>query len=96
MTIKAARAVVASSAAGAVAGFVTRPCCVGPAVLSVVGVSSVGLAELFAAHRAAFVGSGAAMLIATMWITFRRDGGCFNKSLAAVATLVGFAWSMRA
>jgi len=87
--------VVVSSAAGAAAGFLTRPCCVGPAVLSVVGVSSVGLAEMFAAHRAVLIAFGAVMLTSTLWINMRRGGGTFNKSIAAATTAIGFSWSMR-
>lgn len=87
--------IVVSSAAGAAAGFLTRPCCVGPAVLSVFGVSSVGLAEVFAAHRAVLMAFGGVTLAATLWINMRRDGGTFNKSIAAAATAIGFGWSMR-
>ena len=87
--------IVLSSAAGAAAGFLTRPCCVGPAVLSVLGVSSVGLAEMFAAHRAVLIALGGVMLTATFWISMGREGGTFNKSIASAATAIGFGWSMR-
>lgn len=87
--------IVVSSAAGAAAGFLTRPCCVGPALLSALGVSSVGLAEMFAEHRAVLVPFGGVMLTTTLWINIRRDGGWFNKSIAATATVLGFGWSMR-
>ena len=87
--------VVISSAVAAAAGFLTRPCCVGPAALSVLGVGSVGLAETFAAHRAAMMTLGGLMLTATLWINVRRDGGWLNKSIAAAATTLGFGWSMR-
>ena len=87
--------VVVSNAAGAAAGFLTRPCCVGPAVLSVLGVSSVGLVEMFAAHRPVLIALGAVMLTSTLWINMRRDGGWFNKSIATAATVIGFGWSMR-
>jgi len=86
---------VISSAIGATAGFLTRPCCAGPAVLSVLGVGSVGLAETFATHRAALITLGGLMLTATLWINVRRDGGWLNKSIAAAATTMGFGWSMR-
>ena len=87
--------IVASSAVGAAAGFLTRPCCVGPTVLSVLGVSTVGLAEAFAAYRPALIGVGGLMLAATLWVNVRRDGGWFNKAVAGAATAVGFGWSMR-
>ncbi len=44
----AALDVVGSGAMGAVAGFLTRPCCTVPAALSVAGVSSAGLADVLA------------------------------------------------
>ena len=67
--------IVAGSAVGAAAGFLTRPCCVGPAVLSVLGVGSVGLAEAFAAYRSAMIAVGGLMLAATLWANMRRYGG---------------------
>ena len=87
--------IVAGSAVGAAAGFLTRPCCVGPAVLSVLGVSSVGFAESFAAYRPALIGVGGLMLAATLWVNLRRDGGWFNKAVAGTATAIGFGWSTR-
>ncbi len=83
-----------SAVVGAVAGFLTRPCCVGPAALSVLGLGSTGLGEVVGAYRSVFVSVGGLMLVASMWITFRRDGGWFNKCLAAGATVWAFAWSM--
>ena len=78
---------------GAVAGFLTRPCCIGPAALSVMGVSSAGLGEVVGAYRPIFLSFGMLMPVVSIWITFRRDGGWFNKCLAACATVTAFAWS---
>ena len=86
--------VVGAGVIGAVAGFVTRPCCIGPAILSVAGVSSAGLGATLASYHTLFVSFGAVMLIASLWITLRRDGGWFNKALAASATILAFSWSM--
>jgi hypothetical protein len=86
--------VVGAGITGAVAGFVTRPCCIGPALLSLAGVSSAGLGAILATYHMLFVSLGAVMLIASMWITFRRDGGWFNKMLTASATVIAFSWSM--
>lgn len=93
--IRSTCGVVVSSAAGAAAGVLTRPCCVGPVVLSVLSVSSVGLADTFAAHRPALIAIGGVMLTATLWINIRRDGGWLNKTIATAATAIGFGWSMR-
>jgi hypothetical protein len=92
---KALSGVVVSSAAGALAGFLTRPCCVGPAALSLVGVSSVGLAQAVADYRPQLIAVGALVLAATLVINLRREGGWVNKCLAGSATLIGFGWSMR-
>ncbi len=86
--------VIRSTAAGAVAGFLTRPCCVGPAALSLAGVSSAGFAQTLMAYQTAFFGLSAAMLGASLWMNFRREGGWFNRALATVATLAAFAGSI--
>lgn len=82
--------VVRSGAVGAVAGFLTRPCCVGPAALSLAGVSSAGLAHALITYRSAFLSLSVAMLAGSIWINFRREGGWFNRILASVAALVTF------
>lgn len=87
--------VVVSSAAGAAVGFLTRPCCAGPALLSVLGVSSVGLADVFSTYRGLWMAVAGALLATTVWINVRRDGGWFNKSIAVSAAVLGFGWSMR-
>jgi hypothetical protein len=86
---------VFASVAGAVAGFLTRPCCVLPAAMSVAGVSSLGLAQIAMTYRPAFIGMSTVMLGAALWITYRREGGLFNKTLTAAATLAGFVLSLR-
>jgi hypothetical protein len=75
---------------GAIASFLTRPCCVIPAVMSAAGLGSAGVAQATVAYRPAFLGVSAVMLIGSFWITFRRDGGWFTKILAASATAIGF------
>lgn len=73
---------VAGSAAGAIAGFLMRPCCVGPLALSLLGVSSVGLADALVAHRLGLIATGGLALIATLVVSMRREGGWINKGLA--------------
>lgn len=85
--------VIANSIIGAVAGFLTRPCCVIPAALSVAGVGSAGLAQAAFVYRPAFLSVSAVMLASSVWLTFRRDGGWLQKALAAGATLTAFALS---
>lgn len=87
--------IVFGSISGAVAGFLTRPCCVLAAAMSLAGVSSVGLAQAAATYRPAFMSISAIMLFGALWTAFRRDGGLFNKVVAACATLIGFMLSLR-
>lgn len=80
-------------AIGAVAGFLTRPCCVIPAAMSIAGVGSAGLAQAVAAYPYPFLAASAVMLGCSMWLTFRRPGGWFLKTLSASATLIAFYFS---
>ena len=80
---------------GAVAGFLTRPCCVGPLLLSLAGVSSAGFATSIEAYRPALLLASAAMVLASLWFTLRREGGWFNRTLATGATVVAFFLSIR-
>ena len=87
--------VVFGSIVGVVAGFLTRPCCVVPAAMSLAGLSGVGFAQVVVTYRPAFMSVSIVMLVGALWTTFRRDGGLFNKVLAASATFVGFGMSLR-
>ena len=93
MIARRGAAAIAASIVGAAAGFVTRPCCIGPALVSMAGVSSAGLAVKIANYHTLFASLGAVMLTASMWMTFRREGGWFNKVLAASTTIIGFTWA---
>lgn len=87
--------IVVDSLVGAVAGFCTRPCCVIPAAMSLTGVSSVGFAQVAVTYRPVFLVVSTVMLLGALWTTFRREGGSFNKVLAAGATFAGFVLSLR-
>ena len=84
-----------STAMGAVVGFLTRPCCVIPAALSLGGVSTAGVGEVLASHRAAFLSAGSVMLTASLGMTFLRAGGWFGQSVTVAMTLIAFALWMR-
>lgn len=87
--------VLGSGLLGAVAGFLTRPCCVGPVLLSLVGVSSAGFASVVEAYRPLFLTTSAALVLASLWITFRRERGWPARILATTATLVAFFIAVR-
>jgi hypothetical protein len=84
---------IVGTVVGAVAGFLTRPCCVIPAALSLLGVGGAGLAQAIVAYRPALLSISAVLLTASIWMTFRREGGWFPKTLAASATILAFAFS---
>ena len=81
-------------AVGAVAGFLTRPCCAIPAAMSMAGIGSAGLAHAASANRPMFLSLSAVMLASSVWLTFRRPGGWFIKTLTACAMLIAFILSM--
>ena len=89
------RAAVSSGVVGALAGFLTRPCCIIPAALSLTGISAGGFAGVNVAYRSLFVAFSLAMMIASVWITFRREGGWINRSLSLAAVGVGFVAATR-
>ena len=81
---------ILSGVAAAIAGFLTRPCCVIPAAMSVAGVGSAGLAQAAVAYRPGFLAASIVMLSASLWMAARRQGGWFTKIVAVFAILVGF------
>jgi hypothetical protein len=66
--------VVMGGIVGAIAGFLTRPCCVIPVALSAAGFGSAGIARAAMVNRPAFMCASVLMLAGSMWMTFRREG----------------------
>lgn len=88
------RSVFSSSCGGVVAGVLTRPCCVIPAALSVAGISSASVVGAMVGP--VFLAFSAVTVLASLWMTFRREGGWFNRSLSVIAAVVGFVAAIRA
>jgi hypothetical protein len=84
------------TAAGAAVGFMLRPCCAGPALLSVFGVGGSSVAMFLASHRMLFLVLSTIMLVTSACINFRRRGGTFNKVLVLAATSAAFVIAARA
>lgn len=82
--------VVASAWWGSVGGFLTRPCCVVPAVLSVLGVGGAGLAQAAVTYRPVLLSVSVVVLATSLAMTFRREGGWIQKALSAIASLAAF------
>ena len=83
-------AMLHGTTAGAVVGFMLRPCCVGPALLSVLGVGGSSVAMFAASHRMPLLMVSAMMLVVSVLLNFRRSGGAFNKALVLAATCASF------
>jgi hypothetical protein len=81
--------------AGACVGFMLRPCCSGPALLSLFGAAGSSAAMLAATHRWLFLAVSTLLLIMSAFINFRRTGGALNKALVVVATCAAFFMSAR-
>lgn len=61
------------------AAFAASACCLGPAILALLGVSGVGFAARFAPYRPFFLAATAISLGAGFWFAYRRqrdDCGC--------------------
>ena len=87
--------VAGSSAMAGVAGMLTRPCCLAPALLSLSGGSAAGLGQVFASHHTVFAAVSAVMLIASVWMNIRWQAQAWNKWLAAAASLGAFLFVAR-
>ncbi len=87
--------VLHGTAAGAAVGFMLRPCCAGPALLSLFGVAGSSTATFAASHRLLFLALSAVMLFVSVFINFRRSGGAFNKALVLAATGLAFVFGAR-
>src|SRR2546423_14362083 len=62
------RPAMCSGVVAACAGFLTRPCCVLPAVLSFAGMGTAGLSNVVLAHRTALIFVSAALMGTSMWM----------------------------
>lgn len=69
-----------------ISGIVASACCIGPVVLSVLGVSGAGLFSKFESYRSYFIGVTVVLLGAAFYLTYRNkeviceDGTCKIKS----------------
>jgi hypothetical protein len=80
-----------SALAAGVAGFLTRPCCIVPAALSLAGVGSARLSSALTIYRTEFLLASAVLLGTSLMVNVRRDGGWFNKVLSVLGNMIAFA-----
>jgi hypothetical protein len=57
-----------------------RPCCGGPALLSMFGATGSSVAMFASSHRALFFVISTLMLLVSAVINFRRSGGTVRRS----------------
>ncbi|MEO7158071.1 MAG: hypothetical protein ABI039_10935 [Vicinamibacterales bacterium] len=79
-----------TSAMAAGAGVLTRPCCLGPALLSLFGGSAASLGHVFTNHQTAFAVLSGALLTYSVWVNIRVQTQGWNRWLAALATVGSF------
>ena len=82
---------VRAAVVAGLAGFLTRPCCVLPAVLALGGTTSAALTQSVAAHRPVFLAASALLLAGSLWMNVRWQTRPLNKWLAVVAAAASFA-----
>jgi len=85
------QAIVRSTLPAVCSGFLTRPCCVVPATLSLVGIGTAGLSAAIVAHRSSFLTASAILLLISLWMNLRQRGSVLNTSLTVFGTIVAFA-----
>jgi len=76
--------VLIGSSLGAIAtslvATVTTFCCVGPAVIAILGASGVLAAAKLAPYRPYFILGSVALLGWGFWLAYRPQGGCIGKT----------------
>ena len=77
--------------AAGVSGFLTRPCCIVPAAMSLAGVESARLSVAMMTYRFEFLMASAVLLGTSLVVNVRRDGGWVNKVLSVGASTIAFA-----
>jgi mercuric ion transport protein len=84
--------VVIGSSLGAIAsGLVstaTTVCCVGPAVVAVLGTSGVLAAGRLAPYRAYFIIGSIVLLGFGFWLAYRPKGGCIRETCTATSAKI--------
>lgn len=76
-------AVIGSSLGAIASGLVATAstfCCVGPAVIAVLGTSGVLAAAKLAPYRPYFIVASVVLLAIGFWLAYRPGGGCIGKT----------------
>jgi len=83
---------VIGSSLGAIASGVvataTTFCCVGPAVIAVLGTSGVLAAARLAPYRLYFIIGSVLLLGIGFWLAYRAQGGCIGKACTTTSAKI--------
>ena len=63
-------------------------CCVGPAVIAVLGTSGVVAAAKLAPYRPYFILGSVLLLGLGFWLAYRPQGGCIGKTCTTVSAKI--------
>jgi len=84
--------VVIGSSLGAIASGVAATasafCCLGPAVIAVLGTSGVIAAARLAPYRSYFILGSALLLGLGFWMAYRPQGGCIGKTCTSTSAKI--------
>lgn len=84
-------AVVGSSLGAIASGLVAVAstfCCVGPAVIAVLGTSGVIAAARLEPYRVYFIVASVALLGVGFWLAYRPKGGCIGKTCTTTSAKI--------
>jgi hypothetical protein len=87
-------ATLRSTLLGGVCGFLTRPCCVGPLLLSIVGTTGAGLSASLTAYGPELRATSALLLATSLWMNVRSETHWANKVAAVVGAAAAFVLTM--
>jgi|SRR5271156_2030203 len=66
----------------------TTLCCVGPAVIAVLGTSGVVAAARLAPYRPYFIVGSVLLLALGFWLAYRPQGGCIGKTCTTTSAKI--------
>lgn len=81
---------VGNAVAGSMLGVLTRPCCVLPVAMSTLGLSTAVVGPFVSDYRPWLLAGSAALLISSVVITLRREGGTAAKAITVAMSVAAF------
>lgn len=66
----------------------TTVCCIGPAVVAVLGTGGVLAAARLSAYRSYFILGSVALLASGFWLAYRPHGGCIGRTCTTASAKI--------